>query len=218
MKHFTYFLFFLLTLGFTACEKEADHYAPAEALTPEERFERMQKPLVLYQFAVRQLESGQENGWLIDRDGWVRTYQRSYAPGVLPSTNNVTLAEVELEYLYGAASEGIFQLEKGELYEYLLRSNGLHQNQLSDPAARPGEPLSQAFYAYTQRTKHVSIGQGSEGGCNGGGNEYVQITDIHRSVVDVKGPESRFNSSAKGQAIHQWLLIIQEELNNKMDQ
>lgn len=219
MKHFLYLSLFLLAFGFTACEKETSYYAPTQNLTPEERFDRMAKPLILYQFALRQVESGQESGWIIDRDGWVKTYQKTYAPGTFPSANETVLAEVELEYLYGAASEGIFQLEKGEMYEFLRQSTGLNQGQLSTLANNPGEPLAQSFFAYTQKTQHVSAQTSGGGGCNnGGGNEYVQITSINRSVIDMQGPQSRYNTSAKGQAIHQWLLTIQEELNSKMDQ
>lgn len=217
MKHYLYLSLFLLAFGFTACEKDTYEYVP-ESLSPEERFDRMDKPLILYQFATRQVESGQENGWIIDRQGWVRMYQKTFTPGSTPSANQEVLAEVELEYLYGAATEGIFQLGKAELYDYLKQSVGLNQNQLSDLSTNQEESLSQAFFAYAQKTSHVSLGQSSGGGCNNGGSDYVQITQIHRSVVDLKGPESRYNASAKGQAIHQWLLTIQEELNSKLDQ
>lgn len=219
MKHFLYLSLFLLAFSFTACEKEADYYAPTETLTPEERFDRMEKPLILFQFALRQLESGQESGWFIDREGWVRTYQKNFAPGTIASSDQTVLAEVELEYFYGAASEGIFQLEKGEMYEYLRQANSLNQGQLSTAATQANEPVSQAFFAYSQRTRTVSIGQQSGNGCNNGmGAEYVQITDIYRSVLDMQGPESRRNTSLKGETIHQWLLTIQEELNSNMDQ
>ncbi|PHN03837.1 hypothetical protein [Flavilitoribacter nigricans] len=218
MKHFLYISLFLLAFGFTACEKETYDYASAPSLTPEERFDRMEKPLILYQFAQRQLESGQESGWLIDREGWVRTYHKAYTPGSVPSSDQAVLAQLELEYLYGEASEGIFQIEKAELAEYLLQSVGLNQNQLSDRTTQEGAPLSQAFFAYAQKTTHVSAGQSGGGGCNNGGNDYIQVTQIYRSVVDLQGPESRYNTSAKGQAIHTWLLAIQEELNSKLDQ
>ncbi len=218
MKHFLYLSLFLLAFGFTACEKETTSYAPAQDLTPEERFDRMSKPLILYQFALRQVESGQESGWVIDRNGWVRTYQKNYAAGTFPAANETVLAELELEYLYGAASDGIFQLEKGEMYEFLRQSMGLNQSQLSNLANNAGEPLAQSFFAYTQKTQHVPAQSSGGGGCNNGSNDYIQITSINRSVIDMQGPQSRYNTSAKGQAIHQWLLTIQEELNSKMDQ
>lgn len=217
MKHFLYLILFVLAFGFTACEKDSNEYAP-QLLTPEEQFDRMAKPLVLFQFATRQIESGQESGWIIDRDGWVKTYQKEFTPGSTPSADQAVLAQVELEYLYGAASEGIFQIGKTELVEYLKNSVGLNQNQLSDLSMQPGAPINQAFFAYAQKTEHVAMEETS-GGCNyGGGNDYILITQIRRSVIDLQGPVSRYNTSDKGQAVHQWLLNIQEELNNKMDQ
>lgn len=209
MKHLIYLFITIAAFVFTACEKDSYHYVQSEPLTPEEHFDRMEKPLVLFHFAQRHLETGTESGWIIDREGWVRTYQKIFAPNVVPSADHLVLAELELERLYGAGSEGIFQIGKAELFEYLKQSRGLNQNQLSNVSAQPEEPMLQSFFAYTQRTSHVSTGNG---GCNYGDPAYVKITQIHRSIVDMQGHQNRYNTSAKGEAVHQWLLDLDGQI------
>ena len=72
MKSILYTCLLLLVFGLTACEKESHDYTAID-LPPEERFDHLKKPPVLFQFANRDLTTGQESGWIIDQEGWVRS-------------------------------------------------------------------------------------------------------------------------------------------------
>ena len=214
MKSFIYFGLIALTLGLTACEKESYDYAASEQLTLTERFDRADKPEVLFQFARRDLATGQETGWIIDRQGWVKSYERKLAPGAMLSANNEQVAALEVHNLYSAASAGLFQIDKEELAQYFFLSSSLQQNQLSVATSQSGVQQIDAVFAYTQQTFHQSVGTG--GNCNGGSQDLVSITQIERRVVEIDGPESRYTTSLKGQELQLWLHSLEAQaLNSK---
>lgn len=218
MKLYLYLALLLVAMGSFACEKEA-YDVPVQEFTTEQRFDRAQKPQVLFQYAERQLTTGRENGWIIDRDGAFRTYERSFQPGAAPSSDNTILSEMEIHHLFAAASPALFHIEKAELAERFFQTPALVQNRLSAVSIQQDAETTRAYFAYTQSTIQESIDVGSN--CNNGGsssNNFVNITQVTRHLVEIQGPESRFTTAEKGQELLEWMTAVSGKLQDMTDQ
>ena len=211
MKSYLYLTLLLVAFSFTACEKTTDEFTVTEP-TPEERFDNMQKPLVLFHYANRQIETGQEVGWIIDRQGWVKTYERTLLPGITPSTQSEVLAALELQELYDSASEGLFQIGKAELVERLDLSRSISDQHLSPTISNAEEKIAEGLFAYNLKSfQDRSAGSSGHGECQPGmavNTTISSYTQLNRLIVDLAGPHSRSVTSERGQKLHQWLLDI----------
>lgn len=215
MKSYLYLAILCLAFGFTACEKTSDELTVIE-LTDEERFDRMQKPLVLFHYASRQLETGQEVGWIVDQQGWVKTYERTLLAGISPASYSEVLATLELQELSDIASPGLFQLGKAELVGHLNQARSISDQHLSPTVTNTEEKVAQGFFAYVNKSvlEHNggTEGNGECGSGMGMSNSATSYTQLNRLIVDLSGPESRSVTSDKGQKLHQWLIDLNAKI------
>jgi hypothetical protein len=214
MKSYLYLAILCLAFGFTSCEKTSDELTVIE-LTAEERFDRMQKPLILFHSATRQLETGKETGWIVDNQGWVKTYERSMLPGISLSSQSEVLANLELQELYDSASDRLFQLDKADLLNQLELSRAISDQHLSSIVSNSEEKVARGLFAYVQKNRQEYSANAAHGECGPGVGSNTMTnnyTILSRAIIDLSGPESRSATSDRGQELQQWLVDLNQKI------
>ena len=206
-KHATpYLLTLLFTLALLACEKATLTIEQAPGLTLEQRFEKLDKPLVLYQFSSIDLQSGEENGWIIDHQGFLKAYHRTRPTGYLPASHHEALTRSDLNHLHALASESAGHLAVEELYPRFQLSQRLQPGFLSSQRVHQQENRVNAFYAYTNQQEGALYN--SQDWCKNEAKDAptVDLEDqVTRIVLNLSGRLDRYGNSKAAVELYKWM-------------
>lgn len=206
------FLICLLALTAISCEKDSVLIAE-EALTAEERFERLAKPQILYQYSSLNLETGEESGWIIDDKGAVRPYYKPDNAFAFLVTDHETWSKTWVAQLAVRADEAIHTIPAEEMLTHYRQSRSLHEQTLSDIALQENEPVLHAFHAFVLRSADNSH---NDNQCNRNGQLGSSYTtpppQIRRIVLQLSGYAVRDLTSPGADDLMDWLQDIDSGL------
>ena len=211
MKYLHTLLTLTLAFLFFSCEKESVVLTPADTIPDVQlQLDNLGAPDILFQYAVTELETGEERGWLIDRAGNVRSYQRTANTGLTPSGENELWTAGELSALRDLAAETIATVEPVDLLLRVRQAMTLSEPSLSAAAIEENAVRQTAFYAFTRAENEAGDG------CYGhNSDDRPRGTDeklVSRRVVHLSGYMNQAETSGNGAALYAWLAALNEGL------
>ncbi|MCO6490897.1 MAG: hypothetical protein J5I98_20940 [Phaeodactylibacter sp.] len=215
-KTYTLLAVAALALSLFSCQKDPAYVgqpSPETALTPQQKLDRLSPPLVLFQYAFVNLETGQESGWIIDRSGNVRPYEYARDANDVPASGNEAWEEGDLANLYALATEPAAAIEIEELLKRAHQGLALSSRFLSGTETDEAASWVAGFYAFTQTTSAGNDRPHSN--CYGAttyNNNIPTTTRINRKIVNLSGHINRYETSNYATDLHQWLLNLEEGL------
>jgi hypothetical protein len=202
----------VLLLSFIACEQESlslSVEAKEISLSPEELLQSTVTQDIIFQFSTVDLETGIENGWVIDREGSIKTYyfENKY---IVPHSSNETWTEQDVEALYHQTGEVLSEVDPADLLNKFNLIQQVEPGRLSDLEVLPNSSRNTAFYAFSRLQNNES----SDPACSEGSYDSSQSpAQFDRLVLQISGRSNRVNQSYRAGEIVTWLSNLNQDLH-----
>jgi len=208
-SYFRHLFLLVFVVVFLACQKNEDVVLYTE-LDAESYIELQIDQKILFHYAKLDATGQTTAGWVIDKNGEVRTYDFG-EQGWPNKANECTTDDMaELEHSQG---ELLTTVSADEIVEHFKKIGAAFHWSPDLPEGRIGQSAT-AFYAY--RYNEPQTNNSYNGSCSEG--EHNSDYDFHSNIYDQvvlmhSGASGEVhNSGDAGQAILNWLEGIQEEV------
>lgn len=203
------FLFFL-----SACQKESistEQIAPNTPLSTQQRLDMLAPPLVIFQYSLSNLETGEETGWIVDRSGKLKTYKTTWPLDRELHSNNENWNENDIANLYAIATETVSSVALEELLSRVHQGNSLSKKFLTTTSINEDANWVEGFYAFSVP------GAGCSADMSKHQHEHNHVTGnaydavIYRQIVHLSGYFNRYETSSYAIDLHRWMIEENEQ-------
>ena len=208
---FTFLICSILLLSFISCEQDSLSLSVEGkeiSLSPEEILKNIVHQDIIFQFSAVDLETGVENGWVVDREGSIKTYYYENEYPVAQSSNE-TWTEQDLETLHLQTNETLFQVDPSDLLKKFNLIQQIEPGGLTDVEVRTTASSNTGFYAFSK----LQNNENAQPGCYAGENDSSQSPALfNRLVLQISGRSNRINQSVRANEIVNWLSNLNQDL------
>ncbi|MEN0003882.1 MAG: hypothetical protein AAF798_07050 [Bacteroidota bacterium] len=205
LKFYTLATLLLVCLfAFSSCEKEQliRNTPSAQPLEGLDYLRAMNTPSILFQFEAVNTFTGDREGWLIDEEGNLRTYEN--AGGAITSMNT----ERELNKLLNASAV-IEAVDVDALVEHFRNNSSLAALALTNEATSVTSDTEISYYGY-----HMRYAEQQCSSCNTvGANKETSDAYIERFVLEKTGEQFSYRADERARAAVEWLKALGESMN-----
>lgn len=203
---FTFAFLFL-----SACQKEADEslISTTAQSTPEYYLSKLVEG-VLFQMDTEDLATGQHTGWLIDRNGEVRSY--AFGSGQISMENQCDASEIGT--LAATAETSLHSIPADEFVENIRLSRQVSRSNLGEATTDENETRITRLMVFRamapQNTASTSDDQCSNGPH---ANPASSERRFQRILLKSTGAHRQLNNSENAPTLINWMEGIEEKLN-----
>lgn len=212
---------FAMFLLLSACTQQVDEtfdYQAAE-LFGADYLKTFKTPKVMFHYSIADEENKNYQGWLIDNEGKVRTYQLNY-PVTQVSKDKVIWEESSVERLYNSSARTNITVDLNVLVEQYKKNWQISHASITQEAEDAQAKVTTAFWGFTLAfSKNGRSGSGSHhsgGGCNNGGGESSSTRQTTRNfnqiLLQSEGSLSLRNDSEHAAEIVDWMQSLHQGL------
>ena len=214
MKKLVLMLSIAIVLTMLSCSKDAGVASTEERVTlsAQELIDLYIRTDAVFQFSTLIRETGEEYGWVIDREGYLRSY-RSETPRYLGNAvRNELWNANQIEELLAIATEPRLQVGAQDLVEVYKEALKISAESVSDISLSPGAAAESRLSVFRLTTPD----QVMSGGCGSmredlEGADARHTTYFEKVMIESTGYQLARNNSPSATVVARWVSDLEGE-------